>query len=248
MAQASGPLVLPIYDDRPSVESDSFPPALDVVADDEESPGMPDPGAFACEIRERDPNRLQFASSQLHVPTLEDVFHVGGKLDPFPVHVLARNHVSLYGEIPSTKFPELNPSAVALAFAASAGPGSRARGSRPRPVGARPRWRNLVGGGGGRRSRRDLDARSNGRPTLLVAFHASITSDSRDTVFAGALSVGLVASLARCSDWVTSTFLAGVPMRDFLGLVPIIAFIAVVAVSARRVVAAVQTNAAGSTT
>ena len=78
--------------------------------------------------------------------------------------------------------------------------------------------------------------------------NSPVTSDAGDAVLAGTLSVGLVASLARCPDWVTAAFLAGVSVRDFLGLITIIAFLAIVTVSARRVVAAIQTNSPGSAT
>ena len=84
----------------PAIESDAISSVLDVVADDEEPSGVPDPGAFASEIRQRDPQSLQFPPPQLHVPALEDVLHVGGELDPFSIHVFSRHHVCL-GKIPS---------------------------------------------------------------------------------------------------------------------------------------------------
>ena len=79
----------------PPVERDSFPSVFDVVSNDEEPSGVADSGASAGQVGQRDPQRLQLASSQLHVSTFEDVFHVGGEFDPLAVHVLTRHHVRL---------------------------------------------------------------------------------------------------------------------------------------------------------
>ena len=74
-----------------------------------------------------------------------------------------------------------------------------------------------------------------------------VARDAGDSVLAGALSVGLVAGLARGADGMTTAFLARVLVGDFLGLIAIISLLAVVTVAPRRVVMAIETNATRAT-
>ena len=81
--------------------------------------------------------------------------------------------------------------------------------------------------------------------SMVSGRRSPVAAPAGDAVLAGALSVGLVADLARCADGMAVAGLARPLVADGALLVAEVSLLAVVAVAAGRVVAALEADAAG---
>ena len=103
--------------------------------------------------------------------------------------------------------------------------------------------RTVVVGGSGY-----LDTGGDRRSALLIPLGASIALAAGDSVLARTLSAGLVANLAGCSYRVAVARLASLFAGDGFSGISVVAFFAVVAMSAGRVVLALEADSARDAT